>query len=157
MEHIENMKKICLISSSGGHLNELMILKKLNIDGEKYIITEKTPYKIEDSHNVFYIKQVNRREKTFLINMTIVTIQSTYLYIKKNPDVVISTGALAAIPTCILAKIFRKKIIFIESFANVSSPTLTGKFVYKFADVFIVQWEDLKKYYPNAIFLGSIY
>ena len=58
---------------------------------------------------------------------------------------------------CIFAKIFKKKIIFIESFAKVNSPTLTGKLVYKFADQFYVQWEQMKEYYPNAIFKGGIY
>ena len=56
-----------------------------------------------------------------------------------------------------LAKVMKKKIIFIESFAKVTSPTLTGKLVYKFADQFYVQWEEMLKIYPNAIFKGGIY
>ena len=70
---------------------------------------------------------------------------------------VISTGALATIPMSIIAKIFKKKVIFIESFAKISSPTITGKLVYKFADQFYVQLESLKEFYPNAICKGGIY
>ena len=29
--------------------------------------------------------------------------------------------------------------------------------MYKFADLFIVQWETLKKVYPNAVYGGGIY
>jgi len=58
---------------------------------------------------------------------------------------------------CIIAKLFRKKIIFIESFAKVNSPTLTGKLVYKFADEFYVQWYSMLNIYPKAIFKGGIY
>ena len=70
---------------------------------------------------------------------------------------IISTGAMAVIPMFILGQIFNKKLIYIESFAKSDSPTLTGKFIYKFADLFIVQWESMKKYYPQAVMLGSIY
>lgn len=69
----------------------------------------------------------------------------------------ISTGALATIPVCVLGKIMGKKIIFIESFAKVTSQTLTGKLVYRFANQFYVQWEEMKKFYPNAIYKGGIY
>ena len=54
-------------------------------------------------------------------------------------------------------KIMRRKVIFIESFAKIDSPTMTGKLVYKFADLFLVQWESMKKYYPNAQCKGGLY
>lgn len=52
--------------------------------------------------------------------------------------------------------IFRK-IIYIETFANSSSKTLTGKLIYPIANVFIVQWESMLKLYPKAIYGGWIY
>ena len=58
---------------------------------------------------------------------------------------------------CIIRKIFRKKLIYIESFAKVNTPTLTGKLIYKFADQFYVQWRDMLKIYPEAIYRGGIY
>ena len=57
----------------------------------------------------------------------------------------------------LLSKIFHRKLIFIESFAKINSPTETGKLLYKFADQFYVQWEPMLDIYPNAIFLGGIY
>ena len=47
---------------------------------------------------------------------------------------------------CLLAKLFRKKLIFIESFSKITSPTITGKLLYKHADLFLVQWEDMKSF-----------
>jgi len=58
---------------------------------------------------------------------------------------------------CYIGKIFGSKIIFIETFANSKTKTLSGKIVYKIADTFIVQWEDMKKLYPKAICAGWIY
>ena len=152
------MNKICFIASSGGHFEQLMMLRPLMDKYESFIVTEKTGYfVINDNRKIYYLSQVNRKEKTFLFKMMFNFIKSLNLFIKERPDVVISTGALVTIPMCIFAKIFKKKIIFIESFAKVNSPTLTGKLVYKFADQFYVQWEQMKEYYPNAIFKGGIY
>ncbi|MDE6848090.1 MAG: polysaccharide biosynthesis protein, partial [Ruminococcus sp.] len=64
---------------------------------------------------------------------------------------------LAMIPMCLIAKIFRKKIIYIESFAKIKSPTATGKLLYKFADKFYVQWESMLEFYPKAKYIGGIY
>ena len=38
-----------------------------------------------------------------------------------------------------------------------TSPTETGKLLYKFADQFYVQWESMLSIYPKAIYLGGIY
>lgn len=152
------MNKICFIASTGGHFEQLMMLKPLMDKYESFIVTEKTEYSvIKDDRKIYYLNQVNRHEKTFIFKMALNFIKSLNLFIKERPDVVISTGALATIPMCIFAKAFKKKIIFIESFAKVNSPTLTGKLVYKFADQFYVQWEQMKEHYPNAIFRGGIY
>lgn len=152
------MKKICFTASTGGHFEQLMMLKPLMDKYDSFIVTEKTGYSvIKDDRKVYYLKQVNRHEKAFIFKMIANTFTSLNIFIKEKPDVVISTGALATIPMCVLSKIFRKKIIFIESFAKVTSPTLTGKLVYKFADQFYVQWEQMKEYYPDAIFKGGIY
>ena len=151
-------KKVCFIASSGGHFEQLMMLKPLMEKHDSFIVTEKTKYSVSNSKfNTYYLKQVNRREFKFLFNMIINSFKSIIIFIKEKPEVVISTGALATIPICLISKIFKRKIIFIESFAKVNSPTLTGKLVYKFADRFYVQWEEMKEFYPNALYEGGIY
>lgn len=152
------MKKVCFSASTGGHFEQLMMLKPLMEKYDSFIVTEKTDYSVmNNDRKVYYLSQVNRNEKTFIFKMIINSFKSLNIFIKEKPDIVISTGALSTIPICILSKIFRKKVIFIESFAKVTSPTLTGKLVYKFADQFYVQWEQLKEYYPDAICKGGIY
>ena len=78
---------------------------------------------------------------------------------KEKPDVIISTGVLACIPMIYIGHLLKKKVIYIESFAKINSPTMTGKLVYKkkWADQFYVQWKSMKKYYPAAIYKGGIY
>lgn len=80
-----------------------------------------------------------------------------YYYVKFRPQFIVSTGAHTAGPMCLIGKIFGSKIIFIETFANSKSKTITGRIVYKFADLFVVQWESMLELYPNAVYGGWIY
>lgn len=150
--------KLCFAASSGGHYEQLLMLKPLMDKYDSFIITEKTLYNSEiQDKKVYYLKQVNRKEISFILHMIINVVLSLKIYIKEKPNIVICTGVLAMIPICLITKIARKKLIYIESFAMVTSATKSGKFLYKFADQFYVQWPQMKKIYPHAIYLGGIY
>lgn len=151
-------KKVCFAASTGGHFEQLMMLKPLMEKYNSFIITEETSYRVDiEEKEIYYLKQTNRREIFFLINLIINIIQSIKIYIKEKPDIVITTGVLSMIPISLIAKICKKKLIYIESFAIVSKPTLTGRLLYKFADRFYVQWESMLDLYKNAIYLGGLY
>ena len=154
----QKQKKICFAASSGGHFEQLMMLKPLMERYDSFIITEKTLYssKIENK-KMYLLKQVNRKEKTFFFKLFLNAVKSFFIYIRERPDIVITTGVLSMIPISLLAKLFRKKLIYIESFAKITSPTETGKLLYKYADRFYVQWESMLEFYPEAICLGGIY
>ena len=152
------MKKICFAASSGGHFEQILMLRPLMEKYDSFLLTEKTPYSTDiKGVKTYYVQQVNRKEISFIPRMIVNSFKSLWIFIKERPDVVITTGVLAMIPMCFLAKLFRKKLVFIESFAKVTSPTATGKLMYKFADQFYVQWPQMLEVYPNAIYKGGIY
>ncbi|MHC1724384.1 MAG: PssD/Cps14F family polysaccharide biosynthesis glycosyltransferase [Aminipila sp.] len=158
IEKNNEIKKVCFAASSGGHYEQLMMLKPLMDKYSSFILTEKTQYTAETKgKKIYYLEQVNRREKSFVLRMIVNSVISFKIFIKEKPDAIICTGVLAMIPMCLLAKIFRKELIYIESFAKVTSATETGKLLYKFADQFYVQWEPMLKIFPNAIYKGGIY
>ena len=72
------------------------------------------------------------------------------LYLNIRPDVVVSTGAGIAIPMMLIAKKLGAKVIFIETGARVKTPSRTGVFAYRHADLFIVQYPPLLEHYPDA-------
>ena len=151
-------KKICFAASSGGHFEQLSMLKPLMDEYDSIVVTENTKYKsVIRGNKMYYLHQVNRKEKLMLFWMIINSIKSIKILLVEKPEVLITTGVLAMIPLSLLIKLFGKKLIYIESFAKVNSPTETGKLLYKYADQFYVQWESMKKFYPNAIYLGGIY
>ncbi len=153
-----NREKICFVSSSGGHFEQLMRLYPLMSKNDSYIITEQTDYSpnCKDIKS-YFIKQVNRRELLFIPKMITNSFVSFKILVSEKPSIIISTGVLSTLPTCIFARLFGAKIVYIESFAKISTPTITGKLMYKFADRFYVQWESMLEVYPDAVFLGGIY
>lgn len=151
-------KKLCFIASSGGHYEQITMLLPLMRKYESFVVTEKTQYETTiKGQKTYYIHQINRTEYMFLFWMMINTFKSIEIFIKEKPDIVISTGVLSTIPFCLLAKMCNKKLIYIESFAKISSPTKTGKIMYIYADQFYVQWKSMLEIYPNAIYIGGIY
>lgn len=150
--------KICFAASSGGHYEQLMMLKPLMVKYESFIVTEETLYDTkENGQKVYYLSQVNRKEKMFILHMIFNTFSSIKIFLIEKPDAIICTGVLAMIPLCLITKIMGRKLIYIESFAKVTSATKTGKLLYRFADQFYVQWESMLLIYPDAIYLGGIY
>ena len=83
--------------------------------------------------------------------------KSVYLYFKIKPKVIVTTGTHTVGPICCLGKLFGCKIIYIETYANRNKKTATGRIIYHFADLFIVQWEEMLKLYPKAVYGGSIF
>ena len=156
-------KKIVLfIASTGGHLNELMQLSPMFNNYNYYIITEKT------KSNISLIEKYQRRisflvygtkDKKLIYPFKFIynCLKSLVLYIKIRPKYIITTGTHTAVPICYIGKLFGSKIIFIETFANSSTKTLSGKLIYPIANLFIVQWENMLKLYPKAIYGGWIY
>ena len=155
-------KKIMFISSTGGHFNEMSQLKELTNKYEYYLVTEKTPDKM-------YLKDKYPGKVSYLVygtkdhfwiypfKLLYNSFKSLFIYFKFRPAVIITTGAHTAGPMCCIGKIFGSKIIFIESMANITTKTITGRIVYHFADMFIVQWESMLKFYPKAKYGGWIF
>ena len=57
---------------------------------------------------------------------------------------------------CVFSKLIGAKLLFIESMAKVKKPTLTARMLYPLADLFLVQWPGLLKYFPRAKYLGRL-
>lgn len=151
-------KRICLCSSSGGHFEQLMMLKPLTEEYDSFIVTEKLDYEVKvGSLPVKYVLAINRTDKLFFFKFLYNIIKSFFIVLNNRPDFIISTGALAAVPMMAWTKIFGGKVIYIESFAKINTPNISGKITYKFADQFYIQWESLRRYYPNALNKGGIY
>lgn len=159
------MKRVLFVASTGGHLDELLQLSSMYDRYDYYIVTEKTKstlglskkYGKRVSYLVYgtYTGKLNKFIYPFKLGVN--TIKSLFIYLKYRPGYIISTGAHTSGPMCLIGHLFGSKIIFIETFANSNSRSVTGRIVYKFADLFIVQWKSMLELYPKAVYGGWIF
>lgn len=147
-------KKICLASASGGHFEQLCRLKPLLKEYEGFVVTEKTDF---SSKADYFVTQTGIGEKGLLRDTVRLFGEVWKICRKEKPDFVITTGTYISLPFMVYCKLHRKKLIYIETFARVTDTTKAGRFMYKFADLFIYQWKELEKFYPKGVYGGSIY
>lgn len=154
------MKKVMFVSSTGGHLSELLKLEPLFKEFDYHLVTEKTKSNIslKEKYKVSYLVYGTKKQLfSYVFKFAFNILKSFYLFLKYQPDYVVTTGTHTAVPLCYIAHLFKRKVIFIETFANAKSQTQAGKMIYPIADLFIVQWESMLEFYPNAIYGGWIF
>jgi beta-1,4-N-acetylglucosaminyltransferase len=149
--------KICIACSAGGHLTEMLALvEKLNIDKKKIAFFT---YRLPE------IRQTLKEYKTYLtidphrnfFKYLRVFVESVSFLFRFKPRVIISSGRGFVIPLCVMSKLTGTKLIIIETSARVTEPSITGKILYPFADMFFVQWRPLlKKYGRKAVYGGLL-
>ena len=155
-KHQKKEIKVCLVGSSGGHLTHLYMLKPFWENKKRFWVT----FDKEDARSLLNGEKVypcyyptNRNIKNLIRN----TVVAWKVLHKEKPDLIISSGAAVSVPFFYLGKLFGSKLIYIEVFDRIDKPTLSGRLVYPIVDKFIVQWDEMKKVYPKAINLGSIF
>lgn len=151
----DRVPRLCFVSSSGGHWEQLQKLEPLADKYEGFFVTEKTQFVAPLGR--YFMIQTDMRDKLMPIKMFRNAIYTLFIWAKERPDFVITTGTMIAYPFYLLAVLFHKKFIFIETFGRANMPTVAGKKMEKHTDLFIVQWETQKKYYKNAIYGGCLY
>ena len=158
---MKKKKKVMFISSTGGHLSEMLELEELFPYYDTTIVTEKTKsnlYLKDKYKQVYYLVYGTKSHfLTYFFNFIYNFFKSFYLFLKIKPDVIITTGTHTAVSMCYIGHLFKKKIIFIETLANRTTKTMSGSMIYPIADYFLVQWESMLKLYPKAIYSGFIF
>jgi UDP-N-acetylglucosamine:LPS N-acetylglucosamine transferase len=147
--------KICFVSSSGGHWEQLKKLQPLMDKYGGFMVTERTMF--DASQAKYFMRQTDLKDKLMSPKMIANSFKAIGIWIKERPDYVITTGTMVAYPFYILSWLFRKKFIFIETFGRANMPTVAGKMMEKHSNLFIVQWESQVKHYHKAIYGGCLY
>lgn len=151
--------KICIACSAGGHMAEtnrlLEVFSKYDLFYITFFMKEITDNLPARTYHVINpdIKNPELGLKAFIINL----FQTFKILFKERPDVIISSGATVAFTVCYIAKfLFGSKVLFIETGSRIIEPSLSGRLIYPIADMFIVQWKSMLKFYPKAIYGGRL-
>lgn len=151
-----NEAKFLIVGSSGGHLTHMYMLKDIWSKHDRVWVTfdKADANSILKDERKYWCHYPTNRNIPNLIKNTFLAIK---ILRKEKPDVIISSGAAVAIPFFLLGHLFGAKLVYVEVFDRIDKPTVSGKFCYRFADKFIVQWNEQLKVYPKAINLGQIF
>ena len=146
--------RLCLVSSSGGHWEQLKKLKPLIDKYDGFYVTEKTPF-VENGP--YLMIQTDLKDHLMPFKMLVNAVHTLLIWARERPNIIITTGTMIAYPFYLLAVLLHKKFIYIETFGRSNEPTIAGKLMQKHADLFFVQWESQKKFYNKAIYVGCLY
>lgn len=147
--------RIMLVGSSGGHLLQLHRLKPWWEKHDRMWVTFRMP----DSLSMLAGERVawahhptTRNIPNLLRNLGL----AWKLLRRHRPDVIVSTGAGVAFPFFLLARLRRIKTVYIEVYDRIDLPTLTGKLCYPLSDLFLLQWEQQRRFYPRGHVIGRL-
>lgn len=164
MTEKKHKEKICFVASGGGHLRQLLQLSPLQEEFSYYFVTERTSLgeSLTADHRTHFVPHFafGQRETDgwikFILSGLSNAFVSTVHFFREWPDVVISSGAGAAFVTLIWARIFRKKIIYLESIARVTEVSLFGRLATKHAGLIIVQWPRMVDLLKGATYCSPL-
>ena len=150
------MRPVLLVASSGGHLLQLVRLRDAwPADGRLWVTFDRP-----DAHSLLAGESVihafhptNRDLKNLFRNLLL----ALRVFSQHRPRAVVTTGAGVAVPFCYVARLFRARVIYIESFSRITEPSLTARLVHPVAHRFFVQWPELVHRFAKAEFRGSFF
>jgi UDP-N-acetylglucosamine:LPS N-acetylglucosamine transferase len=161
--------KICLECADGGHLDEMLSILDAFDEHAVFFVTfnTMTTKELPKVAKTLYIKNfkgaidpVKLPKPAFWLYTILYLVRRVIpcfiILRKERPDVIISTGGGVTIPLCYLGKLLGVKIIYIESMARINQPSGTGRFIHPIADLFLVQWESMLKFYRKAKYWGRV-
>jgi beta-1,4-N-acetylglucosaminyltransferase len=147
---------VLLVASSGGHLLELLQLANLWPQGQRHWVTfhkSDAVSMLAGEHVTWAYHPTNRNIPNLIRNLGL----ALRMVRRRNVQAIVTTGAGVAVPFAIAGRLFGVNVVYIESMARITSPSLTGRLVYPFADTFIVQWPGLLRFFKHARSFGTVF
>jgi len=162
---MKSKPKLMIVLGSGGHTIQMIRITEMLCDfyDFEYIVCDdddKSVKKINIIGEVYVITRPRRYYDKSFIRSVFLTIRSTFeafsIIAKSSSIGVVSAGPSPTVPILLWATVFKKKRIFIESWSRVNKGSTTGKICYYLSDLFFVQWPELLKKYPKALYAGRL-
>jgi UDP-N-acetylglucosamine:LPS N-acetylglucosamine transferase len=149
-------QKVLLVSSNGGHLLQILQLADLWPKERRHWVTFKTSDAVSllAGENITWAHHPTNRNLSNLVRNLCLAVR---IVRRREIQAIVSTGAGVAVPFAIVGRLMRVDVVYVESMARITSPSLTGRLVYPFADIFIVQWPELKRFFRRAVWYGTVF
>jgi UDP-N-acetylglucosamine:LPS N-acetylglucosamine transferase len=156
VDHPTERRRVLFVSSSGGHLAQLLQLRSWWIHHERRWVTFDLPdarSKLEGETLIPAYFPTTRS----IVNLVRNTPLARRVLEDFGPDVVISNGAGVAIPFFAMARLMGIPTVYLEVYDRIDSQTLTGRLVQPLTTRFCVQWPEQQDLYPGSVLTGPLY
>jgi beta-1,4-N-acetylglucosaminyltransferase len=156
--------KILVILGSGGHTTAMLKLVSLLGDRFEYVYVvskedQLSADKIEKAGEVYFAHKARQHGDNVLVTFWKVLRlfgEAWWVIRKAEPAAIVSAGPGIAVPFSVLGRLLGKNVIFVESYSRVYRASTSGKIIYRFSNLFFVQWPELKAVYPKGIYAGRL-
>jgi beta-1,4-N-acetylglucosaminyltransferase len=146
--------RLLLVSSTGGHLLQLVALREAFEGFERVWVT----FDAGDSRALLAGEEVvhahsptNRNVPNLLRN----TVLAWRVVRKVRPRVVVTTGAGVAVPFAWLGRILGARVVYVESLTRIDEPSLTYRLIKPVVSRTYVQWPELRL--RGALYRGTVF
>lgn len=148
--------RLLLVSSSGGHLAQLMCLAPWWEKHDRHWVTFNTEDAVSklEGEDVTWAHHPTTRNIKNLARNTALARKVLHRY---RPDVIVSTGAAVAVPFFWMRRRTGASSVYLEVYDRVDSRTLTGRLVRPATDLFLVQWPEQQSLYRSSVLLGRVW
>jgi UDP-N-acetylglucosamine transferase subunit ALG13 len=137
-------------ASAGGHLDLLRAIAPDVVDGPEPVwVTARTPRGErlrEDAQEVDLLPEYGRSPRGALRNV----LSAAWVVARRRPRTVVTSGAGVVAPFCVLARLAGARLLYVETMARVSSPSMTARLLSRIAARVVVQWPELASALPRA-------
>lgn len=143
-------KKILAVSSAGGHWTQLRLISDsfehyethyVTTNRNKHICTSSKS--VNDGLNIKNLSIVVDADLSTKLKLLQLSLQVFFVMLKKRPDIVISTGAAPGFFAILFGRLIGAKTIWVDSMANYSKLSISGKNAQRYCDLFLTQWPHL--------------
>lgn len=149
--------KLCVGASSGGHTNELLRLLEHASwwprDAVAVTTLEILRPQFEQLGPTTVIGECHRFRPWAAAG---VFWRAFRFVLRERPDVIVTTGSLPLAMVCFFVKIFRGKVVWIDSVAQIEGLSMSGRLVRRFADRCFAQWPGVAARYRNVTYAGEL-
>jgi hypothetical protein len=151
---MERKTKVLAISSGGGHWIQLLRLRPAFDDCDVTYATVHAAYRADVGEDADFrvIQSGTRWSKLDLIGSAMGII---WLLTRLRPDVVITTGAAPGYFAVRFGRWFGARGVWVDSMANASELSLSGRKAGAFVDLWLTQWPNLARE-EGPHFTGSV-
>ena len=154
-------KRILMISSGGGHLEQALECLEAFPDCDVAMAIYAGPGK-SFSHpginRVYKVRLFGGIGFLMVLTLFVNIFEFIRILLRERPDIIFSTGAEVTITPFIMGKLFfRTQNIFIETAFGGHGPTQTARWVYRWSNLFLVQWpHQVDMLGPKARYEGRL-